>query len=126
MTPTPEPLSLAAFVPGTPSMCATMITRIGPGVRPTTFSERPPSGSGKRCVVDVVAERVEALTHDRAGLALVRAAGRPRTDGGDLPAHLFAVVPSKAADAARRRRERRRRAAASVTPTSRRRIAAPW
>ena len=51
VTPTPEPLSLAACVQGMPSMCATMITRIGPGVRPMTFSERPPSGSGKRWVV---------------------------------------------------------------------------
>ena len=46
VTPTPDPLSLAALVPGIPSMCATMITRIGPGVLPTTFSDRVPSGAG--------------------------------------------------------------------------------
>jgi len=46
-----EALSFAARVPGMPSMCATMITRIVPGVLPTTLSERPPSGSAKRWTV---------------------------------------------------------------------------
>ena len=42
----PEPLSFAALVFHTPSMCPTITTRSVPGVRPITFRDVSPLGRG--------------------------------------------------------------------------------
>ena len=84
MSPTPEPLSLAAFVPGTAVHVRDDDRADRPGCSPDDVQRTTAPGKGEALRFDVVAEREESLAHDRPGLALVPPAGRPRADGGDL------------------------------------------
>ena len=91
ITPTPEALSFAACVPCTPSMWATMITRTGPAVRPTTFREVRPFGSSEALDVDRVPERGQAPADDLRGPALVQPAGRALAEARDLRGPLLCL-----------------------------------
>ena len=97
ITPTPEALSFAADVPWTPSMCATMITRTGPVVRPTTFRDVRPFGSVKRWMFT----EYPSVARRRRTISAARRSFRPPAGRAPrraiLAAHSFASGPGIAA-----------------------------